>query len=762
MGFAVHWLHSKSKRPIESGWGSGPRKPWDYLKETYNEGLNVGVRLGTPSKLANGFLAVVDVDVKSTDKKHRAEALRAAREILGPNADAAPVVVSGRGNGSRHYYVVTKEPFKTWNPAQSDEIVKVYMPSKRPSKKELASLTDKEIGEGMRLAPAWEVSLYSDGRQVVLPPSIHPDSGRPYQWARHLNGRLPLVEFPKPAAAPSELVVRDLSKEAVNDLKFTQVDLAWLPIADDVRDAIVEGKGVGDRSGYLLHASNALLSAGLSRDEVLSVLTDPKTFLGACAYDHAKTTSRARAAEWLWKYTLNKVMRDRDPSGVFTAPVEVKKLSEDEKKEQDAEFEAMHDWRADIIRTGPKGDGPPKACVENVVLILKNAVSEKIVRRDLFAMRDSYAVDTPWGGKNGAALTDDDVAKIKFWLGTRYRFEPNDKVIFDALVVIATDNAYDPVCDWIDALEPWDGKPRLGTWLRDNFEAEGAPEYLAQVFTKWVVAMIGRAKVPGLKFDWFPIFEGAQGMGKSSFGRLLVRDTYFLDWLPNLGDKDSALALQGMWGVELGELANMRKTEIEVVKAFITRTIDKIRPPYGKRWIESPRRCVFFGTTNRETYLTDDTGNRRIKPVKVGRLDFEKLRADRHQLFAEAVSIWNKVKANPRYFDLSGDAINFEAKIHAEKMVEDEATVMLESFQDFMQKVKRGDAEFDFKRFRILDLFGGVGPLSKWKLDNRHAQFAGKMLKKLGGEKRMIKGARYWKIDEGVGFSDDPDTPDFY
>jgi predicted P-loop ATPase len=396
------------------------------------------------------------------------------------------------------------------------------------------------------------------------------------------------------------------------------------------------------------------------------------------------------------------------------------------------------------------------------VLILKNAIDEKIIRRDLFANRDAYNVDTPWGGKRNAALTDDDVAKLKYWLGQRFRFEPGNQVIFDALVVIACENAYDPVCDTLDALPAWDKKPRLGTWLAKNFEAKGDPEYLSQVFTKWMVAMIGRAKMPGLKFDWMPIFEGAQGIGKSSFGKILVGEKYFLDWLPNLGDKDSALGLQGMWAVEMGELANMRKTEIEIVKAFITRQIDKIRPPYGKRWIESPRRCVFFGTTNRSTYLTDDTGNRRSKPVEVGRLEFEVLRAERDQLFAEALTIWSQISSGERrverYFDLTGDALIFEAQIHQKKMVEDEASVMKEAFEDFVEKCRKGERKFDFKKFRILELFGGGGPLSNWKQDNRNCQFAAKMLKKLGGQKHLIKGLSYW----GVGFDEDPHTLDFY
>lgn len=771
-GFAIHWLHPKSKRPIESGWTTGPRKNWDYLKETYIDDLNVGVRLGTPSKLTNGYLCVLDVDVKSSEPLHRKEALRAAREVIG---DAeCPVVSSGRGNGSRHYYFVTEQPFKTWNPKASDVEVKVHMPSKSPSKRELSSLTPEEINQGVRLSRAWEISLYSDGRQVVLPPSIHPDTGAPYQWVKAFNGALPVIELPKRIEAePKEKrnVQGDRSKANEEKFTFTEspVELSWLGITDKVRDAILHGTGVNDRSGYLLPAATALFSQGLSRDEILTVLTDKDTFLGACAFDHAKTRDRARAAYWLYKYTVKKVITERTGAGIFSnandyeAPAE---LSATEAAEQTAEILEERDWRQDILHT-KKGEGPPASTINNVTLILTHAVSPTVVRRNDFAFRDAYGCDTPWGGKKDASLTDDDMAKISHWFGRKWGFEPNREVISNALVVLACQNAYDPVRDALDALPEWDGTPRLGTWLKDHFEAEGSEEYLRQVFSKWIAAMVMRVYHPGAKFDWMPIFEGDQGVGKSSFGLILVGESVFLDWLPNLADKDAALGLQGMWCVEMGELSQFSKTEMEVIKGFLTRKVDKFRPPHGRKLIESPRRCVFFGTTNRKTYLRDDTGNRRFKPVKVGNLDFDCLRRDRDQLFAEAkVYFETKLGLNPKAFDLTGEAAVYELTLHADKMVEDEASVMYEAMQDFIRKVEQKQVIFNLQKFRILDLFSGVGPLNRWGTPSvRYTMFASKMLKSLGFEKRTIKGYAYWKMlqtPEGETFAEGGVTQDFY
>lgn len=779
LGFAIHWLHPRSKRPIESGWTSGPRKEWKYLAETYVAGLNVGVRLGEASRIAGNYLTVVDVDVKSKDREHRRQALAAAKRLLvraGLETDLPPTVLSGRGGGSRHIYCLSPKTFKTWNPVESEDWLKYHGPTKAISKRDRQKLSEEELEKGLRWGRAWEISLYSYGRQVVLPPSVHPDSGELYAWKAAIQkaSDLPVLSFPAESEGDAG-DSRDAGREErgrqshgsvreangstersegasrLEDFQIESVDLGWLSISKEVRDGIVDGTGVNDRSAFLLKASSALLSAGLSQNEVLTVLTDPETFLGAVGYDHAQTKDRARAAAWVYKYTFKKVAKERSAEGIFGKASDARptrKLTKEEQEEQAAEFAEMRDWKQGLVRGGQGGSGPPQKLVQNVVLILKNAVSPLVVKRDEFAYRDTYDLDTPWGGKIGQALNDDEVAKIKYWLGVHWRFEPNNNVISDALTVIACQNSYDPARDWLEGLPAWDGKERLNTWLRKHFEARGNREYLAQVFRKWMFAMVLRVYQPGAKFDWMPIFEGAQGVGKSSFGRLLVGDKYFLDWLPNLNDKDSALSLQGMWGVEMGELSQFRKNELENIKAFITRTVDKLRPPYGRRLIESPRRCVFFGTTNRETYLVDETGNRRFKPIVVGALDFEALRAEREQLFAEAKWLYDQKKETALTLDLTGEAKEYEQKIQLEKMVEDDSHAMGEAFEIFVEKIGSKKVNFDLSGFKILDLFGGVGPLVGWRPDNKNFQFAARMLKRRGAKMRKVRGTRVWELGE--------------
>lgn len=344
LGFSIHWLHARSKRPVESGWTSGPRKTWKYLAETYTADLNIGVRLGESSKIEDrGYLACIDLDVKDPEKK--SEALAALAEVVG--FTAFPEVRSGAGNGSKHLYFVSPQPFKMFN-----------------------------IGPARAKKDGWEIAVYSDGRQMVLPPSVHPETGRVYSWKRTVNqvGDLPQLDLsahaktaassPKKAAVSS--TETNTREDSVGDFTFTvkPVDLGWLDIPDDVKEALVEGAGVTDRSGYLMKAANALLTAGLDQDEILTVLTDPDTFIGKCGYEHAKTTDRARAARWVWRYTLAGVQRERDVSGIFGKASEAgepKALSEDEKASQDEE---MTDgiWRSEdhgFYRRGGKGGLTP-------------------------------------------------------------------------------------------------------------------------------------------------------------------------------------------------------------------------------------------------------------------------------------------------------------------------------------------------------------------------------------------------------------------
>ncbi|MGJ0533091.1 MAG: VapE domain-containing protein [Methylocystis sp.] len=198
--------------------------------------------------------------------------------------------------------------------------------------------------------------------------------------------------------------------------------------------------------------------------------------------------------------------------------------------------------------------------------------------------------------------------------------------------------AFHPVKDYLDSLH-WDGKSRVDMWLSDYLGAENT-DYTQAVGYMFMIAMVARIYKPGCKVDYTLILEGLQGALKSTICKALAGEEWFSDALPDITkDKECSQHIRGKWLIEIAELSSMSKTESNHLKQFLTRQVEKYRPPYGRNEVHEPRQCVFVGTTNDERYLKDPTGGRRFWPVKVGgNLLHEELRADRDLLFAEAVA----------------------------------------------------------------------------------------------------------------------------
>ena len=191
---------------------------------------------------------------------------------------------------------------------------------------------------------------------------------------------------------------------------------------------------------------------------------------------------------------------------------------------------------------------------------------------------------------------------------SKFRFDPGVERIKAAVYRLCLGNAFNPVSDYLDAVE-WDGTPRLDTWL-STYLGAADDQLNSAIGRKVLIAAVRRVRVPGCKFDQILVLEGRQGSGKSSALKILAGD-YFSDAeIIGQHGREVLELTQGVWIFELSELEGLGKRDVSHVKAFCSRTHDKARPAYGYVPVERGRTCIFIGTTNGDDYLADDSGNR--------------------------------------------------------------------------------------------------------------------------------------------------------
>ena len=264
--------------------------------------------------------------------------------------------------------------------------------------------------------------------------------------------------------------------------------------------------------------------------------------------------------------------------------------------------------------------GCVKDTLGNLTLILRHDprlkdIAYNIHRSGIDIRKDADGKTTlPWVQLK-PGWNESDLGAIQIYIERVYGLYSPTK-LKGILLTIAAERSYHPIRDYLEALPAWDGIPRVETLFIDYL---GAPDtaYIRAIARKMLVAAIARVYEPGIKFDSVVVLNGPQGMGKSSFFAKLG-GKWFSDSLTigDMKDKAAPEKLQGYWILELGELAGLKKMDVETVKAFITRQDDKFRHSYGYNVEDHPRQCIIVGSTNNgDGFLRDITGNRRFWPV---------------------------------------------------------------------------------------------------------------------------------------------------
>lgn len=283
-------------------------------------------------------------------------------------------------------------------------------------------------------------------------------------------------------------------------------------------------------------------------------------------------------------------------------------------------------------------DGKPLKTIDNFLLAIRLDPYFSNMQFNLL----TYSPETI---ENGTVRrwTDTDDSIVRNYIEKKYRLHHAQK-LDDALRIVFREREYHPIKNIIEGVT-WDGIERIPDFLIRWLKCEDS-DYSREVSRLIFSGGINRLYNPGCKFDDMAVLIGTkQGEGKSTFVRwLALRDEFFREVNEFEGQKGIE-AVEGGWICEVSELLALTKTkEQEAVKSYLTRLNDTYRKPFDKRVTEHKRQCIFIGTTNKEQFLTDKTGNRRFYPLKVNQSGYD-LFDNEEQIKAEILQCWAEAKS---------------------------------------------------------------------------------------------------------------------
>ena len=308
------------------------------------------------------------------------------------------------------------------------------------------------------------------------------------------------------------------------------------------------------------------------------------------------------------------------------------------------------------------------------------------IRKNLLTERVDIVKPLGWY-RDSPTLTDVDIKYLLLYFEENYGLTI-EKKIQDAVMVIANENRYHPVRDFLNALQ-WDGIERIRYCLH-RFLGADADDYTCEAMRLFLLGAISRAFRPGCKFEIMLCLVGGQGAGKSSFFRLLaVQDDWFSDDLKKLDDENVYRKMQGHWLIEMSEMiATANAKSIEEIKSFLSRQKEVYKIPYETHPEDRLRQCVFGGTSNALDFLPlDRSGNRRFLPVmvypeqaEVHILEDEAAsRAYLAQVWAEAMTVY---RSGDFKLSFSPEMVRYLKEHQRDFMPEDTKAGMIQAYLD--------------------------------------------------------------------------------
>jgi Virulence-associated protein E len=284
--------------------------------------------------------------------------------------------------------------------------------------------------------------------------------------------------------------------------------------------------------------------------------------------------------------------------------------------------------------------GRIESSITNVTQAIRHAYAVGFqVAYDTF--RDELIVSPPGTTGQWRAMVDADQVQMRLAMEDVGFKSPSKEIVRDACTKIGSENTVDTAQMWLLALK-WDGKRRIGEFLRMFMGCDNTPYAVAVSHYIWS-ALAGRILEPGVKADMVPIFEGAQGIRKSSaIEAMAPAPEFFVEIDMGEKEEDTVRKLRGALVGEVAELSGLRNRDLEAIKKFVVRRVEKWIPKYKEFTNTFARRLLFIGTTNKTDVLADETGNRRWLPINCTKADVEGIIANRDQLWAEGATMFQE------------------------------------------------------------------------------------------------------------------------
>lgn len=458
------------------------------------------------------------------------------------------------------------------------------------------------------------VDIRGNGGYVVAPPSIH-KNGRRYEW-----------EY-----SPDEF---ELAKADNNVMYFLNHDDRRQSASFTMPNIV----SAGQRNQMLFRFACMMQAKGASDQSVFAATMAENE--SSCSPPLTEREVRLIVSS-ATKYEKGKPIHI-DSEGVAT-------------RENKDDVIGNPEWVLNFLDCNHDKDGNIKSVkqfVHNFEIVMdKDDRFAGKIRFNEFAQQLYLCGNVPWEKEdNCRAWSSHDDSALFSLIQADYGLKSRQDFA-DALKNVSMRNKFHPVRELLDSLT-WDGKEHIRSLLPECLGAEDS-DYTYQVMRLWMLGAVSRVYKPGSKFDYTIILQGSQGIGKSTFlKQLAMDDSWFNDSLDSLDSDKAVQSLTGSWIIELAELKSLARTAggVESVKRFLTATQDKYRIPYERRADTFYRQCVFAGTTNKDDFLQDETGNRRFLIVQTGvkkpskSLFVPEIMDTIKLAWAEAVHIWKNEK----------------------------------------------------------------------------------------------------------------------